>query len=156
MRRTASSIRVALEHVCTYDRPTRLAFYRLARRRNAAMENTLSVEVALKAHPSDWRGFDDPHGRGYDKAMSDLGAVSRSLGKGEFRKMTKGRDKVTFFVEYEGGDEDKAMYDLEKQLSKELKELARDDDGLAALLYGVGSKGTRLPNLDPDVEHWAG
>jgi hypothetical protein len=149
MNRTASSLRVALQHAYRQDRQVRRAFFR-----HAGMDHLLSVEVPLDAKPSDWRTFDDPHGRNYDDAVEDLGKVDRAIGLGQLQKVVEARGKVTFFVEYdEGTDEKKALYDLEKHLSKQLREMARDDEGLAALLYGLGAGG-RFPNLDPESEAW--
>lgn len=151
MRRTASSIRVALQHAYLQDRQVRRAFFRYA-----GMGNLLSIEVPLDADASDWRTFDDPHGRDYDDAVDDMGNVSRSIGMGQLQKVVKNRRKVTFYVQYDDGeDEEKALYDLEKNLSKQLRQMAKDDEGLAALLYGLGSGG-RFPNLDPESEVWRG
>ena len=155
MRRTASSIRVALRQVYLQDRPTRLAMYRIARRHNAAMGNTLSVEVPLEAAPSDWRTFDDPYGRDFDDAVDDLRDVGRTLGMGDLKEVVKGRKHITFFIEYdEGIDEEKAMYDLEKYLSKKLRDMARDDEGIAALVFGMGKPARNL-GLDPESETWS-
>lgn len=151
MTRTASSTRVALQHAYKQGRQVRRAFFR-----RAGMNHLLSVEVPLDAKASDWRMFDDPHGRDYDDTVDDLGNVSRNIGMGQLQKAVKGRGKVTFYVQYDGGtDEEKALYDLEKNLSKQLRQMAKDDEGIAALLYGLGS-GSRFPDLDPESEAWAG
>ncbi len=151
MNRTASSIRVARLHAYTLDRPVRRAFFR-----RVGMNNLLSVEVPLDAQASDWRTFDDPHGRDYDDTVDDMGNVSRNIGMGQLLKAVKGRGKVTFYVQYDdGADEEKALYDLEKNLSKQLRQMAKDDEGIAALLFGLGS-GSRFPDLDPESEAWTG
>jgi hypothetical protein len=152
MNRTASSIRVALQHAYLQDRQVRRAFFH-----RVGMNNLLSVEVPLDAQPSDWRMFDDPHGRDYDDTVADMGNVDRTIGLGQLQKAVKSRGKITFFVKYKDGlDEEKALYDLEKNLSKQLRDMAKDDDGIAALLYGLNSTGGRFPNLDPESEAWAG
>jgi len=151
MNRTASSTRVALLHAYTLDRPVRRAFFQ-----RVGMNNLLSVEVPLDAAASDWRTFDDPYGRDYDDAVNDMGNVGRNIGMGQLLNVIKSRGKVTFYVKYDDGlDEEKALYDLEKNLSKQLRERAKDDEGIAALLYGLGS-GSRFPNLDPESEAWDG
>ena len=150
MRRTASSTRVALQHAYLQDRQVRRAFFR-----RVGMNNLLSIEVPLDADASDWRTFDDPYGRDYDDTVDDMSNVGRNIGMGELQKAVKSRGKVTFYVKYdEGLDEEKALYDLEKNLSKQLREMAKDDAGVSALLYGLG--GSRFPNLDPESEAWDG
>jgi hypothetical protein len=152
MTRTASSIRVALQHAYRQNRQIRRAFFRYA-----GMNNLLSIEVPLDAQASDWRMFDDPHGRDYDDTVDDMSKVDRNIGMGQLQKAVKGRGKVTFYVQYGGGmGEEKALYDLEKNLSKQLRAMAKDDEGIAALLYGLNSTGGRLPNLDPESEVWEG
>lgn len=152
MRRTASSTRVALQHAYGLDRQVRRAFFR-----RVGMNNLLSIEVPLDADASDWRTFDDPYGRDYDDTVDDMSKVDRNIGMGELQKAVKNRGKVTFYVKYDDGlDEEKALYDLEKHLSKQLRAMAKDDDGIAALLYGLNSTGGRFPNLAPESEAWDG
>lgn len=149
MIRTASTFRVALAHAYQQTRGVRRAYFR-----RVGMNNLLSVEVPLDASASEWRTFDDPHGRDYDDTVDDMGNVDRNIGIGELQKAVKRRGKITFYVRYDDGvDEEKALYDLEKHLSKQLREMARDDEGIAALLYGL-RPGGRFPNLDPESEAW--
>ena len=151
MIRTASVHRVALEHAYRQDRMVRRAYFR-----RIGMDNLLSVEIPLDVNAREWTRFDDPYGRDYDDAVDDLKAVGRTVGMGDLLKTTEGRNSVTFFVKYdEGTDQAKAEYNLEKVLSEKLKAMARDDEGVAALLYGVGGS-PRLPNIAPESEAWLG
>lgn len=151
MIRTASVHRVALEHAYRQDRMVRRAYFR-----RIGMDNLLSVEIPLDVNAREWTRFDDPYGRDYDDAVDDLKAVGRTVGMGDLLKTTEGRNSVTFFVKYdEGTDQAKAEYDLEKVLSQKLKAMARDDKGVAALLFGLGGSGP-LPNIAPESEAWRG
>lgn len=151
MIRTASVHRVALEHAYRQDRMVRRAYFR-----RIGMDNLLSVEIPLDVNAREWTRFDDPYGRDYDDAVDDLKNVGRAVGMGDLLKTTEGRGSVTFYVKYdEGTDQARAEYDLEKTLSEKLKAMARDDAGVAALLYGVGGS-PRLPNIAPEQEAWLG
>jgi len=117
------------------------------------MENTLSVEVPLALRSREWLRYDDPYGRDFDSAVEDLQAVSRSLGNGMVDKTTEDRDSVKFFVEYpDSMDQDSAEDDLQAALLKELKRMAKDDPGLAVLLFGMD--GRTRPNITTEVEVW--
>ena len=151
MIRTASTHRVALEYAYRQDRMVRRAYFR-----RIGMDNLLSVEIPLDVSAREWVRFDDPYGRDYDDAVDSLKAVGRTVGMGDLHKTTEDRNSVTFFVKYdEGTDSAKAEYDLEKALSKRLKDMARNDAGVAALLYGMGGS-PRLPNIAPEQEAWRG
>ena len=151
MIRTASVHRVALEHAYRQDRMVRRAYFR-----RIGMDNLLSVEIPLDTNAREWTRFDDPYGRDYDDAVDDLKNVGRVVGMGDLLTTTEDRDSVTFYVKYdEGTDQARAEYDLEKVLSQKLKAMARDDKGVAALLYGVGGS-PRLPNIAPEQEAWLG
>lgn len=151
MIRTASTHRVALEYAYRQDRMVRRAYFR-----RIGMDNLLSVEVPLDAKASDWGRFDDPYGRDFDSAVDDLKDVGRRLGLGDVEQVTDKGNRVTFYVKYRDGmNEEKAQYNLEKSLTERLKEMARDDEGLAVLLYGMGGGG-RFPSIAPESEVWAG
>ncbi len=151
MIRTASVHRVALEYAYRQDRMVRRAYFR-----HAGMENLLSVEIPLDTDAREWNRFDDPYGRNYDAAVDDLKNVGRSVGMGDLHKAIEDRNSVTFYIKYdEGSNEAKAKYNLEKVLSEKLEAMARNDEGVAALLYGL-SGGGRLPNINPESEAWLG
>lgn len=151
MIRTASTHRVALEYAYRQGRTVRRAYFR-----RVGMNNLLSVEIPLDTNAREWNQFDDPYSRDYDDAVDDLMNIDKVLGMGDLQKATEGRGSVTFYVKYDDGtDMAKAEYDLEKVLSGKLKEMARDDEGVAALLYGLKG-GKRLPNIAPESEHWEG
>lgn len=150
MKRTAS-IRVALNHARQTGNSRE--FCRWAKQAGYSMENTLSVEVPLALRSREWLRYDDPYGRDFDSAVEDLQDVNRSLGDGMVDKITEDRDGIKFFVEYpEGTDQDSAEDDLQAALLKELKRMAKDDPGIAVLLFGID--GRTRPNITTEVEIW--
>jgi len=153
MKRTASSIRVALAHARRQGRPAVAAFYAWAKRAGYGTSNTLSVDVPVALDPREWDRYDDPYGRDFSDALADLRNVGRDIGDGSVSDSTAKRKGVKFYVEYDPGtDEETALYDLEAVLEQKLKEMARNDAGLAVLIYGLNNRG-RI-SLDPEVEGW--
>jgi len=160
MKRTASSIRVAL--TAARRQGTSRDFCRWAKRAGYTMPNTLSVEVPVALSVREWNQYDDEYGRDFDDALKDLAGIigkGRNVGRGDesgtIEDTSQDRDGVKFFVEYpEGTDWRSAAPALEAALLKALKTKARDDDGLAALLFGLDGR-ERL-DLDSDIEVWEG
>lgn len=154
MKRIASSIRVAL--AAARRQGTSRDFCRWAKRAGYSMPNTLSVEVPLALTVREWNAYDDKYGRDFDDVLNDLAGIVRrggDVGDGEFQSTTRDRNGVKFYVEYpEGTSIDSATDDLESALLKLLETKARNDDGLATLLFGIDGR-ERL-DLDSEIEVW--
>lgn len=156
MNRTASVLRVAHAHARAKGLPAARLFARTARQAGYVMPNTLSIEVPVETTPREWTLFDDVYGRDWDEAVSDLSSLFRNetLGNGQIRDMIRDRDGVRLYVEFpKGVGVEDSLYALERAITRYLDRAAKDDEGIAALLFGRDGRG-RL-DLDAEVESWS-